>query len=273
MPGRAPRRPLRPWQHLARGAGRRPSCVAALVIALAMAAVPGAAQTITAAEFEGPTDAYPHGVLGDDLEWSELHVTITRSAGSEGGIFHGHASLTYRVTPPGGLVYEDLQPRLWDVTGDGKPEVVVVESDPDMGARLAVIGVVDGMPDYVAATPHIGTRFRWLAPVGAADFDGDGHVEIAFVDRPHLVRTLRVWRFTGDAFFEIAHMDGLTNHRIGEDIISGGVRDCGQGPEMIVMDADWSWIMAARLTPARFFADRIAPFRGPASVDDALDCR
>jgi hypothetical protein len=46
----------------------------------------------------------------------------------------------------------------------------------------------------LAATPHIGSANRWLAPIGAADLDGDGRVEIAYVDRPHLARTLRIWR-------------------------------------------------------------------------------
>ena len=273
MPRKAPRRPLRPWWQRARGAGRHRYLVVTLFVALMSAAEPGGAQTITEATFEGPTAAYPHGVLGDDLEWSELHVKITRTAGSARSIFSGSTSLTYRVTPPPGSVFEDLAPRLWDITGDGAPEVVVVESDRDLGARLAVIGVLDGRPNYVAATPHIGTRYRWLAPVAAADFDVDGHVEVAFVDRPHLAKTLRVWRYTGEAFFEIARMNGLTNHRIGEDAITGGLRDCGTGPEMIVMDADWTWIMAARLTGNRFAATRIAPFRGQASVDDAMECR
>ena len=273
MPRKAPRRPLRPWWQRARGAGRHRYMVVTLFVALMSAAEPGGAQTITEATFEGPTAAYPHGVLGDDLEWSELHVKITRTAGSARSIFSGSTSLTYRVTPPPGSVFEDLAPRLWDITGDGAPEVVVVESDRDLGARLAVIGVLDGRPNYVAATPHIGTRYRWLAPVAAADFDGDGHVEVAFVDRPHLAKTLRVWRFTDSTFREIASMDGLTNHRIGEDFITGGLRECGDGPEMIVVDADWTRIMAVHLTSGHLVASRVAPFDGPGSVVDALGCR
>jgi hypothetical protein len=46
---------------------------------------------------------------------------------------------------------------------------------------------------------------------------------------------------------EIARLSGLTNHRIGERTISGGYRDCGQGGEMILANADWSQLMAVRL--------------------------
>jgi hypothetical protein len=53
-------------------------------------------------------------------------------------------------------------------------------------------------PVPLASTPWIGQRFRWLAPVAAADLDGDGAMELAYVDRPHLARTLRVWRIAFD---------------------------------------------------------------------------
>ena len=43
-------------------------------------------------------------------------------------------------------------------------------------------------------------------------------------------------------------MPGLTNHRIGEADIGGGIRDCGQGPEIITASADWSRVMATTLS-------------------------
>jgi len=258
----------RVWDSPMRMAAALLSCVAGLVLA-----GPLAAQEITDAEYARPTAEYPHGVLGDDLEWKELMVTVTRTSGKEGGLFSGYRSLTYRIEAPDGFVFEDLAPRLWDVTGDGSPEVVIVQSHEDLGARLLIVGLVDGVPDYIAGTGHIGTRFRWLAPVGAADLDGDGTIEIAFVDRPHLARILRVWRYTADGFSQVARMDGISNHRIGEDFISGGVRDCGDGPELVVADADWAWVLAARLTDTAFTARRVAPFEGPRTFEAALACR
>ena len=244
-------------------------------VACLVAAVPdpAAAREIIAAAYSSPTSAYPHDVLGDDQEWEMLDVTVRSERGTEGGLFHGYVNLTYQIAARPESVFEDIAPRLWDVTGDGAPEVVVVESHQSQGARLLVVGLLeDGSLEYLAATPHIGQRFRWLAPVGAADFDGDGFVEIAFVDRPHLAKTLRVWRYTGDAFSEIATLKGVTNHRIGEDFITGGVRDCGAGPEMIVVDATWQHILAARLNGTDFDVEPVTAFEGPASVDRALAC-
>jgi hypothetical protein len=170
------------------------------------------------------------------------------------------------------MVYEDIAPRLWDVTGDGSPEVVAILSHQSLGARLAVFGWVDGALQEIARTPHIGTRFRWLAPVAAADFDGDGHVEIAYVDRPHLAKTLRIWRYTPESFREIASLQGVTNHRIGEEFITGGLRDCGEGPEMILADAGWRNVMSVRASGVGYASTVLRPFNGPSSVAAAMAC-
>jgi hypothetical protein len=118
----------------------------------------------------------------------------------------------------------------------------VVESDLSKGARLALYD----SKGLRAATPFIGRPHRWLAPIGAGDLDGDGKLEIAYIDRPHLAKTLRIWRLDGDSFTEVTARDGFTNHQIGWDHIAGGLRDCGDGPEMIVASADWSRLKALR---------------------------
>ncbi len=80
-------------------------------------------------------------------------------------------------------------------------------------------------------------------PPRAADFDGDGRIEIAYVDRPHLLADLVFVRIEGAALVERARLPGVTNHRIGEDSLSGGLRDCGQGPELVAASADWSRLL------------------------------
>jgi len=144
----------------------------------------------------------------------------------------------------------------------------VVESSLRAGARLAI----HGPGGRIAATPHIGTRNRWLAPVRAADLDGDGHMEIAFVDRPHLAQVLRVWRFRDGALHHVADAGGLTNHKIGWDFIPGGIRHCGDGPEMITAQSGWSQIAATRLAGGALTSRPIAPYSGPNSLDAALAC-
>lgn len=216
---KAPRPAVRLWPSQIRGA--------LMATCLWMAGPALAAETITTARYTNPTTRYPHGVLGDQIEWGTLE--LTRSDGTRRSF-----------TLPDHLVFEDLAPRLIDVTGDTFPEAIVVESDAQHGARLAIYGSQGRM----AATPHIGTRFRWLAPVGAADLDGDGHIEIAYIDRPHLAKTLRIWRFAEGRLTEIAALPGLTNHRIGEDFISGGLRTCDDQPELIIASTDWRRIVA-----------------------------
>jgi hypothetical protein len=51
--------------------------------------------------------------------------------------------------------------------------------------------------------------------------NGDGIIEIAYIDRPHLAKELRVWSFVNGDLRPLPRASGLTNHRIGEDFISG----------------------------------------------------
>ncbi|MGR3465486.1 FG-GAP repeat domain-containing protein [Limimaricola sp.] len=204
---------------------------------LAALAGPAAAQGLAEARFAEPTTRYAHGVFGDTEEWGAL-VMVTE------------AGETLRVRLPETRVFEDTAPRLADVDGDGAREAVVVETDADQGARLSVYGP----GGLVAATPFIGTAQRWLAPLPPADLDGDGRVELGYVDRPHLARVLRVWRMQDGALTQLDALEGLTNHRFGAPDIAGGLRDCGDGPEWVLADSGWRRIMAVRLADDRLAA-------------------
>jgi len=222
---------------------------------LALIATSAAAEPITAARFTDPTERYTHGILGDALEWGGLKLTLADGTARQ-------------ITLPRDHVYEDTAPRLADVTGDGSPEVIVVETDVNFGAALAIYGA----EGKLAETPHIGQSNRWLAPIGIADLDGDGAVEIAYIDRPHLARVLRVWRYKDGGLTDIARLEGLTNHRIGERNISGGIRDCGAGPEMVVANADWSQIVAVSMQEGVLRQRVVGPHQGPDSFAAALTC-
>ncbi|WP_300038175.1 VCBS repeat-containing protein [uncultured Roseobacter sp.] len=241
-----------------------PSARRALLMLCLWLAGPVAASGITDAVYTGPTSDYPHGVLGDSIEWQTLEVSSVTTDGR---------TLSHVITAPTGRVFEDIAPRLWDITGDGAPEVVTVESDAALGARLVIYGLQGAELKELAATPNIGTRFRWLAPVGAADLDGDGHIEIAFVDRPHLAKTLRIWRWQDGAFQQVAAIAGYSNHRIGEDFISGGLRDCGAGPEMVLATANWSGLVALRWDGDGFMSDPMEHGTAPNAFENALSCR
>lgn len=171
----------------------------------------------------GPV-GYNHAILGSVPEWRQV-TFMGRSFGFEAGFI------------------EDTAPRMADVTGDGAPEALVVHTVAGLGARLVVLQ----LPDLriIAATPHIGTHHRWLAVVGAGDFDGDGAVEIAYVDRPHLARELVFVRLQGGQLTEVDRIAGLTNHRIGDETIQSIARSCAG--DVLVMSPDWQRIMAAKI--------------------------
>jgi hypothetical protein len=193
-----------------------------------------AASEIVSAPYAEPTQRYQHGVFGETEEWGALAFEL--SSGQK---------MILRL--PETRVFEDIAPRLIDVDGDGLSEMVVVETDIALGARLAIYDEAG----LVAATPFIGQTHRWLAPIGGVDLDGDGFVELAYIDRPHLARLLRIWRFKDGALVEVAQAEDLTNHRFGDPGISGGLRDCGEGPEMIMADTRWSRTIASRLVQGK----------------------
>ncbi len=253
---RAPRHLLRPLRRLMRGG--------TLVSCLWMAGA-AAAETSTAAQFVEPTTRYQHGVLGDAIEWGGLEV----SSGKK-----------FRL--PEALVFEDLAPRVVEIDGvtardkDGNPsdngqpdfEFMVVESHQSKGARLALWDDTG----RIAATPFIGQRNRWLAPIGAGDLDGDGTIEVAYIDRPHLAKTLRVWRYEDGHLNEVAAASGFSNHQIGWDYIEGGLRDCGNGPEMIVASGNWREVRAVQFDGSKLSSRRLGAYSA-AAIKRAMACR
>ncbi|MBO9412884.1 VCBS repeat-containing protein [Ruegeria sp. R8_2] len=263
MISKAPRRPSRLWQGRSRGA------LLTVCLWLAGTMPLTAADTVTRAHFTDPTTRYAHGVLGDFVEYGGLEMRI-EDASSQAPLRLQpiYEWTTHSIKLPPDRVFEDLEPRLADVDLDGTNEVIVVESSVHEGAQLAIY---NARGEKVAATPHIGTRFRWLAPIGAADLDGDGHVEIAYIDRPHLAKTLRIWRFKDGALTEIAALPGLTNHKIGEDFISGGIRSCGSRSALVVASADWSRVKGVYFQDGWKTTD-LGPLRGRSDLTDALNC-
>lgn len=220
---------------------------------------------VVLARYFGATDAYRHGVLGDAIEAEGLLVRFD----------DGARVVCDTVMAGADRVFEDTGPRLADLNNDGVNEVIAVASHADFGARLEVYGYPGPGRDFqrLAETPYIGRAFRWLAPVGAADLDGDGAVEIAYVDRPHLAKVLRIWRYGTDGLAPVADLPGFTNHAIGWDFIAGGLRSCGGRNELILASGDWSTIQAVTLSAdGDLSARELARFDGPISLDAAMAC-
>jgi hypothetical protein len=218
---------------------------------------------LTAARFAERADVYPHMIMGRILPALALDLQDDR------GRTH---RVDLRTGPNPTHVFEDIAPRLVDADGDGQTDVVVVETDPAQGAQLAIYSLRQGRVVKAHATPHIGQPFRWLAPVAVADLDGDGITDIALVDRPHLARELVVWTFAPGGLTVKARLPGVTNHRIGDEFIAGGLRDCGSGPELVLADARWSRVLAVAFRDGALVARDAGRLDAPAAFDAALSC-
>jgi hypothetical protein len=149
-----------------------------------------------------PTARYRHFMLGAQYEAGGLNAKLRDGR-----------TLTLRLDK--NSVFEDRTPRLADLDGDGADEILLVHSYLDRGTALAVVGVRDDRLQIMAETPPIGTPHRWINPAGIADFDGDGRLDIAYVQMPHVLGKLRVWTLGSAGLKEIASVADTANHMLG----------------------------------------------------------
>ena len=150
----------------------------------------------------GATKRYDHGVLGDALEASKLYVIDENNQ-------------QHFVELPSLEVFEDRYPRIADIDSDGNVEAIVIRTDVDTGAAIASYHMKDNKLILKAASKTIGLSHRWLNIVGVADFDGDGHTEIAAVVTPHIGGTLTLYRQSGQELQVVFEKYGFSNHKYG----------------------------------------------------------
>lgn len=157
---------------------------------------------IVSAWYGDPTERYGHAILGDAVEAGALFAED-----SDGN--------RLRLNLPKTAVFEDLAPRLADLDGDGRAEIITIKSFLRRGGSLAVYGREGKRLREVAGTEPIGTPNRWLNIAGIADFDGSGRKDTAIVVTPHIGGTLEFWSFGTAGLNRIAAMPGFSNHAIG----------------------------------------------------------
>ncbi len=223
-----------------------------------------------------PTRRYPHPALGSTAHAGSLHVLARSPLGKL-------QALT--LTLPLNRVFEDRIPRLVDLDGDGLDEILLIESDLLKGSALVVYGVQPSLvgtqtsattgPQQalpakafealelheLARSPPTGSTFRWLNPIGVADFDGDGHLDIASVTAPHVGGVLTLYHYRpqpgrpphapGTASGQLvpfASVMDVSNHKMGalEQEVATIVTLPGQRPAIIVPDMTLTALHAFR---------------------------
>lgn len=154
-------------------------------------------RAIQAAWFSDATQRYRHFMLGQDAEPAALVVSVA-----------GRRAL--KLVLPDDSVFEDREPRIVDI--DGVDMIIAVRSYLKRGAALALIAIVNNELKIVAETPPIGAPFKWLNPIGPADFASDGILQIALVRTPHIDGQLQLWTARSGSLVQTFAVDDVSNH-------------------------------------------------------------
>lgn len=155
-------------------------------------------RNIRAAWFSDPTNRYQLSPFPTETHAGSLFVATSDRR-------------LHKLALPEDSVFEDREPRIWDVDGDGLDEVVVVRTYLKQGAALAVVAVQGDQVRIALETPPTGPK-GWLNPAGIADFDGDGRPDIALVRNPHTEGRLEIWTLKGGRLQRIAEENDVSNH-------------------------------------------------------------
>ncbi len=83
-------------------------------------------------------------------------------------------------------VFEDTNPRLFDVDNDGQMEIVTIRTHGTKGAGIMIYKIENDALTEFAWVEEIGAQFRWLNIAAIYDLDGDGTVELAWIQTPHI---------------------------------------------------------------------------------------
>jgi hypothetical protein len=154
------------------------------------------------AQYVSPTNKYTHGVLGDRIEAEGLVVVVD-------GVF-------YELELDENQVFEDIRPRLYDVTGDGELEFVTIRTNIETGAGIAIYKIINDRLVLYASVTEIGSFSRWLNIVVIDDLDKDGIVELVWVETPHIGGVLKVAKIHFGLLRVLDEEEQYSNHGLGE---------------------------------------------------------
>ncbi len=156
---------------------------------------------ISSAWYSEPTDRYPHGEFGDKVAAGAMVVQDV----------YGHR---VTVTLPADQVFEDLAPRIADLDGDGRNEVLAIRSSRRAGAALVAYDLAGSSLIEIDSTPPVGPN-RWLNVAGIGDFTGDRSLDVAAVRTPDTGGPLEIVTLDRRSFRAVDSEKGFSNHIFG----------------------------------------------------------
>ena len=200
----------------------------------------------------GPTENYPHDVLGDAIEASSITLVD----------FNQDPAKVSVIEVPPGEVIEGISPLWVDLDGDGSREIVVTQSNDKNGARLVVYRE-DG--SQMASGEAIGLGFRWRHQLAAAQFVSGGPLEIAVTRTPHISGVVEIYQIKGDQLEIVTSLSGYSTHRIdSRNLDSALVMDLnGDGlPSLVVPDQEKNRLVALQMNGGELKPVWFATFHG-----------
>lgn len=150
----------------------------------------------------GPTERYPHGVLGDRIEASAITLVETGPTLRE----------VLTIPVPDVFVIEGISPIWADIDGVPGREIVVTFSNAQQGAQIVVF---DESGNRVASGPAIGRASRWRHQIASGPFGPGGETELVDVLTPHIGGVVEFYRRQGEDLRIVAQVSGYTSHVIG----------------------------------------------------------
>jgi hypothetical protein len=185
-----------------------------------------------------PTTRYQHGVLGDAVEAAGIALVETQP----------ELQVISTIAIPDPSVIEGIAPIWSDLSGDGRREIIVTQSNSDQGAQIVVYGETG---EQIATGPAIGRGNRWRHQLVVAPFGPAGEQELVDVLTPHIGGVVEFYRLDGDTLRIVASVPGYTSHIIGTrnlDMAIGGDFDGDGRFELLLPSQDRTELGAIRRT-------------------------
>ena len=150
----------------------------------------------------GATTVYAHGVLGDKIEASTVHLLRTSPT----------LEISTTITIDSGKVIEGIAPIWADIDGNGSREILITVADGLEGAQLVAYRQ-DGT--LFAASEPIGRGYRWRNQMAVAPLLGTDENIVVDVLTPHIGGLVEYFRLRGDSLDLLTSIQEYSSHQIG----------------------------------------------------------